>query len=246
MISRKPIFCFLNLLSHQQHRRPGNQTAPRPNNPNDPLWEDCFKSIIIAYQTLSHLMLHNQHTGLILRNEQGGRRSTQRWRRTDRKFQRFIYFPSFFSYSTLLLESTCPCRNGIQTSQKPQMQTQHIHWISYKSIRYKSLHLLWPIHKLMNDQFAWGSWPLMWILWPMPCISFVSHHLTTNWTLVGAGGWLHDVQGKYHVFSEMYVHCAFSFCFFLWAHFDSISILWAAIELKSVSDNFKQPKRKGT
>ena len=27
-------------------------------------------------------------------------------------------------------------------------------------------------------------------------------HLATNLTFLGVGGWLHNVQGKYHVFSE--------------------------------------------
>ena len=29
--------------------------------------------------------------------------------------------------------------------------------------------------------------------------------LASNQTLFGVGGWLHNVQGKYHVFSETYV-----------------------------------------
>lgn len=28
------------------------------------------------------------------------------------------------------------------------------------------------------------------------------HFLASNQTLFGVGGWLHNVQGKYHVFSE--------------------------------------------
>lgn len=31
------------------------------------------------------------------------------------------------------------------------------------------------------------------------------HYLATNQTFFGVGGWLHNVQGKYHVFSETYV-----------------------------------------
>jgi len=30
------------------------------------------------------------------------------------------------------------------------------------------------------------------------------HHLATHQTFFGVGGWLHNVQGKYHVFSETY------------------------------------------
>ena len=33
------------------------------------------------------------------------------------------------------------------------------------------------------------------------------HFLASNQTLFGVGGWLHNVQGKYHVFSETYVFC---------------------------------------
>jgi hypothetical protein len=28
------------------------------------------------------------------------------------------------------------------------------------------------------------------------------HYLATNQTFMGVGGWLHNIQGKYHVFSE--------------------------------------------
>ena len=34
-------------------------------------------------------------------------------------------------------------------------------------------------------------------------VSKVNHHLATNQTFFGMGGWLHNVQGRYHVFSEM-------------------------------------------
>lgn len=33
-------------------------------------------------------------------------------------------------------------------------------------------------------------------------VSKAKHHLATNQTFLGVGGWLHNVQGKYHVFSE--------------------------------------------
>jgi len=33
--------------------------------------------------------------------------------------------------------------------------------------------------------------------------SKAKHHLATNQTFLGVGGWFHNVQGKYHVFSEM-------------------------------------------
>ena len=33
-------------------------------------------------------------------------------------------------------------------------------------------------------------------------MSKAKHHLATNQTFLGVGGWLHNVQGKYHVFSE--------------------------------------------
>jgi hypothetical protein len=39
-------------------------------------------------------------------------------------------------------------------------------------------------------------------------VSKAKHHLATNQTFLGVGGWLHNVQGKYHVFSETYA-CSF-------------------------------------
>jgi hypothetical protein len=33
-------------------------------------------------------------------------------------------------------------------------------------------------------------------------VSKAKHYLATNQTLFGVGGWFHNVQGKYHVFSE--------------------------------------------
>jgi hypothetical protein len=32
--------------------------------------------------------------------------------------------------------------------------------------------------------------------------SKAKHYLASNQTIFGVGGWLHNVQGKYHVFSE--------------------------------------------
>ena len=37
-------------------------------------------------------------------------------------------------------------------------------------------------------------------------VSKAKHHLATSHTFLGVGGWLHNVQGKYHVFSETYVN----------------------------------------
>jgi len=33
-------------------------------------------------------------------------------------------------------------------------------------------------------------------------VSKAKHYLASNQTIFGLGGWLHNVQGKYHVFSE--------------------------------------------
>jgi hypothetical protein len=35
-------------------------------------------------------------------------------------------------------------------------------------------------------------------------VSKAKQHLATTQTFLGVGGWLHNVQGKYHVFSETY------------------------------------------
>ncbi|KAH9974932.1 DnaJ-domain-containing protein [Lactifluus volemus] len=52
--------------------------------------------------------------------------------------------------------------------------------------------------------------------------------LATNQSFLGVGGWLHNVQGKYHVFSE------------------TVSTLRSAIELKSVFDQIQQAEQSGT
>ncbi|KAI0262035.1 X-domain of DnaJ-containing-domain-containing protein [Gloeopeniophorella convolvens] len=52
--------------------------------------------------------------------------------------------------------------------------------------------------------------------------------LASNQTFLGVGGWLHNVQGKYHVFSE------------------TVSTLRSAIELKAVFDQIQQAEQSGT
>ena len=42
-------------------------------------------------------------------------------------------------------------------------------------------------------------------------VSKAKHYLATNQTFLGVGGWLHNVQGKYHVFSETCVLSAIRF-----------------------------------
>ncbi|KAJ8455241.1 hypothetical protein ONZ45_g19001 [Pleurotus djamor] len=58
-------------------------------------------------------------------------------------------------------------------------------------------------------------------------VSKAKHHLATNQTLFGVGGWLHNVQGKYHVFSE------------------TVSTLRSAIELKAVFDQIQAAEKAG-
>ncbi|TFK64456.1 DnaJ-domain-containing protein [Pluteus cervinus] len=57
--------------------------------------------------------------------------------------------------------------------------------------------------------------------------SKAKHYLATNQTIWGMGGWLHNVQGKYHVFSE------------------TVSTLRSAIELKSVFDQIQAAEKAG-
>ncbi|KAI0300680.1 X-domain of DnaJ-containing-domain-containing protein [Multifurca ochricompacta] len=52
--------------------------------------------------------------------------------------------------------------------------------------------------------------------------------LATSQSFLGVGGWLHNVQGKYHVFSE------------------TVSTLRSAIELKAVFDQIQQAEQSGT
>lgn len=53
------------------------------------------------------------------------------------------------------------------------------------------------------------------------------HHLATSQTFMGVGGWLHNVQGKYHVFSE------------------TVSTLRSALELKAVFDQISAAEKAG-
>ncbi|EIM80660.1 DnaJ-domain-containing protein [Stereum hirsutum FP-91666 SS1] len=57
--------------------------------------------------------------------------------------------------------------------------------------------------------------------------SKAKHFLATAQTFLGVGGWLHNVQGKYHVFSE------------------TVSTLRSAIELKAVFDQIQAAEQNG-
>ncbi|KAI0315419.1 DnaJ-domain-containing protein [Amylostereum chailletii] len=59
-------------------------------------------------------------------------------------------------------------------------------------------------------------------------VSKAKHYLATSQTFMGVGGWLHNVQGKYHVFSE------------------TVSTLRSAIELKAVFDQIQAAEQSGT
>ncbi|KAJ4488950.1 X-domain of DnaJ-containing-domain-containing protein [Lentinula edodes] len=58
-------------------------------------------------------------------------------------------------------------------------------------------------------------------------VSKAKQFLATNQTFLGVGGWLHNVQGKYHVFSE------------------TVSTLRSALELKSVFDQIQAAEKAG-
>ncbi|KAJ3725453.1 X-domain of DnaJ-containing-domain-containing protein [Lentinula raphanica] len=58
-------------------------------------------------------------------------------------------------------------------------------------------------------------------------VSKSKHFLATNQTFLGVGGWLHNVQGKYHVLSE------------------TVSTVRAAIELKAVFDQIQAAEKAG-
>lgn len=57
--------------------------------------------------------------------------------------------------------------------------------------------------------------------------SKAKHHLATNQTFFGVGGWVHNIQGKYHVFSE------------------TMSTVRSALELKSVFDQIQAAEKAG-
>ncbi|KAF7293222.1 J domain-containing protein [Mycena chlorophos] len=58
-------------------------------------------------------------------------------------------------------------------------------------------------------------------------VSKAKAHMATSQTFLGVGGWLHNVQGKYHVFSE------------------TVSTIRSAVELKSVFDQIQAAERAG-
>ena len=70
--------------------------------------------------------------------------------------------------------------------------------------------------------------------------------LASNQTFFGVGGWLHNVQGKYHVFSETCVGGITSCAWFLSLTLYSVSTLRSAIELKAVFDQIQQAEQSGT
>ena len=95
--------------------------------------------------------------------------------------------------------------------------------ICYLEAQYATYHHQFYLLKCLiciqgiKDRELWGG-PVA--CTPVPCwcptlhsppllkaIGFVyvakaKHHLATHQTFLGVGGWLHNVQGKYHVFSE--------------------------------------------
>ncbi|CAE6446757.1 unnamed protein product [Rhizoctonia solani] len=58
-------------------------------------------------------------------------------------------------------------------------------------------------------------------------VAKAKHYLATNQTFMGVGGWLHNIQGKYHVFSE------------------TVSTVRSALELKQVFDQIAQAEKAG-
>ncbi|KZT67513.1 DnaJ-domain-containing protein [Daedalea quercina L-15889] len=58
-------------------------------------------------------------------------------------------------------------------------------------------------------------------------VSKAKQYLATNQTFLGVGGWLHNVQGKYHVFSE------------------TVSTLRAAMDLKNVFEQIQAAEKAG-
>ncbi|CAE6450123.1 unnamed protein product [Rhizoctonia solani] len=58
-------------------------------------------------------------------------------------------------------------------------------------------------------------------------VAKAKHYLATNQTFMGVGGWLHNIQGKYHVFSE------------------TVSTVRSALELKQVFDQIAEAEKSG-
>ncbi|ELU36505.1 chaperone regulator [Rhizoctonia solani AG-1 IA] len=62
-------------------------------------------------------------------------------------------------------------------------------------------------------------------------VSKAKHYLATNQTFMGVGGWLHNIQGKYHVFIN--------------GNFYRVSTVRSALELKQVFDQIAEAEKSG-
>lgn len=76
-------------------------------------------------------------------------------------------------------------------------------------------------------------------------VSKAKQFLAANQTFLGVGGWLHNVQGKYHVFSETYVVDVSIFPIIHPTPIHSVSTLRSALELKSVFDQIQAAEKAG-
>lgn len=76
----------------------------------------------------------------------------------------------------------------------------------------------------------------------------LSHHLASKQTFLGVGGWIHNVQGKYHVFSETYVASRprhIPIIFLTTLCFCSVSTIRAAVDLKATFDQMAAAEKAG-
>jgi hypothetical protein len=76
-------------------------------------------------------------------------------------------------------------------------------------------------------------------------VAKAKHHLATHQTFLGVGGWLHNVQGKYHVFSETYAPHAHHRNLWYSLSLRRVSTVRSAMELKAVFDQIQAAERDG-
>jgi curved DNA-binding protein CbpA len=93
-------------------------------------------------------------------------------------------------------------RPVLMTRMYPRAGRQYVNWRQSERIRrtYVSSMLIMALHLRELKRESYGVELLQAI--GFVYVSKAKHYLATHQTFLGVGGWLHNVQGKYHVFSE--------------------------------------------
>ncbi|KAI0276240.1 DnaJ-domain-containing protein [Russula aff. rugulosa BPL654] len=209
-------------------------------NRDDPSAEERFKSIAIAYQTLSDPKLRHKY------NEFGSKESTPEGGFVDPEevFGAIFGGERFLPYIGHLPEEKARRDEKARkvAAEKAAAREERVQKL-IENLRHK-LGIFTESATSVDDPGASESWRTICSIEAeelkgesygvelLHAIGFVysakaKQFLASNQSFLGVGGWLHNVQGKYHVFSE------------------TVSTLRSAIELKAVFDQIQQAEQSG-